>query len=164
MFTTLSRCLPLGVLLLLGCGKAAAPAPAPETPEPTPPPAVKPADELLSLVREAVRRRDYDSIDALRDRPIEEIIDTMVQDYDGATEWPPRDVIVFLYQDTNDPRLAPMMRHALDSPNVETRALAACSLSGDRKMFDTFLVEGKLDEKKVNAAVETARKAKPEQK
>jgi hypothetical protein len=76
------------------------------------------------------------------------------RDFVGRT----RDAIVFLVQDVNDKRLNSMMIHALDSPTTETRGIAVTVLSGDNRLMDTFIVNGWMDEKRVNTAVRPFRR------
>jgi len=47
-----------------------------------------------------------------------------------------------------------IMEDAINSPEVETRAIAICIIRNDYSLFDQFLVDGWLDEDIVDSAIE----------
>jgi HEAT repeat protein len=118
-------------------------------------------DSHLATVREALRRSDYGELEGLRDDRLRDLVEPLVSDYQHASDWTTRDAIVFLLQDLDDERLAPIMRHALSSSTVDTRAIAICALRGDRKLFDTFLVNGFVDPSRVDAAIKQFQETVP---
>jgi hypothetical protein len=115
---------------------------------------------FLSKARGAVQRKDFEALEGLRDGPVQEIVEPLLADYSKATDWAARDAIVFLVQDLGDQRLASMMRHALDSPTLETRAIAVSFLSGDHRLFESFLVGGRVSEERVDVAIKQLRDRK----
>jgi HEAT repeat protein len=115
---------------------------------------------LLATARQAIKNADYAALEGMRDQQLAEVVEPFLSDYNKATDWPTRDAIVFLLQDVDDERLAPALRNALDSPTVETRAIAVSVLSGDRGMYARFIVNGFVDSKRVDAAISEYRTVK----
>ena len=55
--------------------------------------------------------------------------------------------------DQSSESIATLMRDGLDSPTVESRAYALCSLSDDNDLFPQLLDGGWVSEEKVDAAI-----------
>jgi hypothetical protein len=108
---------------------------------------------ISDVVAIAIAQNDYGSLEVLRNGPVSNILDDLIAKYRKATDWPTKDAIAFLVQDLKDERLVPMMKDAIQSPTVETRALAIVSLTEDASLFSGFLVNSFVDGERVDAAI-----------
>jgi hypothetical protein len=114
-------------------------------------------DEFSTRVCDALRNQDFEAIEELRDGPVADYIPELVAAYGDLTDWNSKDLVVHLIQDCTDDRARDAMLDALDSPTVETRAVAICVLNSDFALFDSFLVDGWVDASRVDAAIDRFR-------
>ncbi len=136
--------------------------PAPTVPEHAPPhdPALAPG--LLTKARTAIRTADYDVIESLRDQMGTAAARELVRDWHQDQPWRSKDALVALLMDQLDDSVMPVMRDALRSPTLESRAYAVCVLSRDFARFDAMLDKnGALDAAKVAGAVRSITAAHP---
>lgn len=67
--------------------------------------------------------------------------------------WGVKDAYAALLMDQTADCVRPLFHDALRSPTVESRAHAVCVLTRDFSRFEKMLVDGGLDEKRVDAQV-----------
>lgn len=105
------------------------------------------------VVAVAIAQNDYASLEVLRDGPVSIILDQLIAKYQKAIDWQIKDAIAFFIQDLKDERLVPMMKDAIQSPTVETRAIAIVFLTEDASLLSMFLVNGFVNGERVDAAI-----------
>lgn len=114
--------------------------------------------EFLAKVRQAILNQDFDAAESLRDGPVKEHLPQLASWLPLYRTWEERDFLVHVVQDHPDPCLETLMRTCLDSPTVETRAVAICHLRNSFELFDDFLNEsGWVEEELVDQAIATWR-------
>lgn len=91
---------------------------------------------------DAIDKRDGEAVEGLRGRQVDLHLAELLQTWRSTLPWAAKDLYVGLFMDQKDACLEPLMRDALDSPAVETRAAAICYLAGNFALFDTFLAAG----------------------
>jgi len=121
------------------------PAPLPEKPSPAAPGA-------LARIRAALADRDFEAIEGLRDLLDDALVREVAADWRPELDWETKDAYAALLLDQTGDAVRPIFRDALDSPAVESRAYAVCALTKDFSRFDAMLVDGALDEARVDAA------------
>lgn len=126
--------------------KAGAPAPKPDT--------------VVQDSMRAIDRRDMEALEGLRDRIRPQHIKPIVARWRKNLSWPVKDAYVALLMDQTGPLVKDIMEDALNSPTVESRAYAVCILRKDFKLFSGFLVKGRMNRAKVDAAVKEYRASK----
>jgi hypothetical protein len=103
----------------------------------------------------AIMHCDMSSAESLRGSltpaQIREIVDT----YRRLSDWEPKDIAIHLLQDCDPSKVQLVMRDALRSPTVESRAIAFCSLAKDFNLFPSFLRDGVVDPNLVDTAIKT---------
>jgi hypothetical protein len=115
-------------------------------------------DGTLEKIRKALLEEDFEEIEGLRDL----LNDTLVLQI--AADWRPdlpretKDAYAALLLDQFADCVHPIFRDALNSPSVESRAYAVCVLTKDFSRFNEMLVDGGLDEERVDAAIRSLEK------
>ncbi len=103
---------------------------------------------------DAIDKRDYDTVESLRDRIQAEHIAPILGTWRRSLPWEAKDLYVALLMDQRDASLEPLMQDALDAPMVETRAYSICYLTGSFSKFDQLLAAGGwIDPAKVDARI-----------
>lgn len=101
--------------------------------------------------------RDGHAIEALRSAVVGDLLQALVDYYWTLSDWDRKDLVIALVCDHGDPVLHPIYTDALSSPTAETRGLAVNGLDGNNGIFETFVVDGRVDADRVDAAVEAYR-------
>ncbi len=121
-----------------------------------------PAETFIPRALEAIEKLDVETIEGLRDEVKPQHIPQLVAKWNKNLPWPKKDAFVFLLCDQLDPLVHPMMRDALDSPDVESRATGVCILQSDFKLCTTFRdKKGFVVPARVDAAVAEYKKKHP---
>ncbi len=107
----------------------------------------------LGTIREALAHQDYEEIESLRDILNPELVRLVAADWRANSSWDIKDAYAALLLDQTADCVRPIFLDALHSPTVETRAYAVCVLTRDFGRFDAMMVNGGLDEARVDAAV-----------
>lgn len=125
------------------------------TPPPTPKAAAqRPTDPaVLPKIREAITAQDFEEIEGLRDVLNDEITRLIASEWRAELSWEIKDAYAALLQDQTADCVRPLFQDALHSPTLESRAYAVCVLTRDFGRFEAMLVNGGLDEARVNAQV-----------
>lgn len=130
------------------------PAGEPVAPPPlVPVPTVKTKSGALERIRKAIAEQDYEEIEGLRDILNAELVRQVAADWRTDLPWEVKDAYAALLMDQTAECVRPIFTDALRSPTVESRAYAVCVLAGDFGRFDAMLVNGGLDEGRVDAQV-----------
>lgn len=109
----------------------------------------------------ALEALDADAVEALRGAAVGKVLHELVDYYWTLPDWDRKDLVNNLLSDFfADSSLSPVWEDALSSPNFETRALAVSGLSGDAVLFESFVIDSRVDAKRVDAAVEAYRASK----
>ena len=95
---------------------------------------------------------DYGSLEALRGDTIKGCLEPLVRLYEKSRDWDEKDAIVHLLQDFTTKRVVGAMRDALESPTIETRAVAIHLVGG--VSFEELLTEYAVDPMKVDQAID----------
>ncbi|MCC9607795.1 hypothetical protein LOC68_03300 [Blastopirellula sp. JC732] len=103
----------------------------------------------------AIVNCDFEAAESLRGSLDEQQVSDVIALYLGTADWGQKDIAIHLLQDCEPSVVEAVMRDALQSPTVETRALALCSLKNDFAMFERFLRNGFVDASLVDAAIES---------
>ena len=103
----------------------------------------------------AIAQCDFEAAEHLRGRLAVQQVSDVIALYWDTADWDQKDVAVHILQDCEDSALEPVMRDALQSPTVETRAIAFCSLKKDATLFTQFLRNGFVDASLVDAAIQS---------
>lgn len=122
-------------------------------PLPQPPLRGTSSDDTLLQIRKALRDEDYEEIEGLRDVLDDDLVHRITAYWRPDLPREMKDAYAALLLDQVADCVIPIFRDALDSPTVESRAYAVCVLTKDFSRFNDMLVEGGLDEEKVDAAV-----------
>lgn len=123
---------------------------------PSPPKAVaqRPTDPaVLPKIRAAIKAQDYQEIEGLRDVLNDEVVRQIASEWRAELPWEVKDAYAALLLDQTADCVRPLFQDALHSPTLESRAYAVCVLTKDFGRFESMMVNGGLDETKVNAAV-----------
>ena len=96
---------------------------------------------------------DFERAESLRGSLSRDQIAEVVHTYQRLGDWPPKDIAVHLLQDCERSQVREVMRDALRSPTVESRAIAYCSLTGDPNQFSTFVRDGVVVPQLVDRAI-----------
>lgn len=107
--------------------------------------------EPLSIIANC----DLESAETLRGTLSPDDIAMIVDYYHHTSDWNQKDIAIHLLQDCEPSRVESVMRDALHSPTVETRAIALCSLKNDSALFETFLEGGFVQPRLVDAAIQS---------
>lgn len=110
-------------------------------------------DDYSTSICEAIRTRDFESVESLRDGPVADYLPDLIRAYGMLDDWESKDLIIHLVQDCSDERLTEVMRDALDSPTPETRAIAVCVLRSDYSLFESFIVDGFVNADRVDEEI-----------
>ncbi len=111
------------------------------------------SDDTLGQIRKALREEDYEEIEGLRDVLNDDLVRQVAADWKPDLPREIKDAYAALLLDQLADCVIPIFRDALDSPTVESRAYAVCVLTKDFSRFSDMLVDGGLDEGRVEAAV-----------
>ncbi len=103
---------------------------------------------------EAIQQQDYEALEGLRDKTNPANVETLVMTWNSSLPWRIKDGYVTVLMDQTGEIVRPLMEDALNSPTVESRAYALCSLSGDFGIFESLLTSGGVDAKKVDEAIQ----------
>lgn len=98
---------------------------------------------------------DIELAESLRGTLTKAEINKVIDTYHRLGEWQPKDVAIHLLQDADPDQVQAVMHDALNSPTVETRAIAYCSLCRDFAAFNGFLRKGFVDPSLVNQAIQS---------
>lgn len=110
--------------------------------------------KFLKSALDAIDRRDPEAIEGLRGPQVDLHVDELLATWRRSLPWDAKDLYVHLFMDQKDGRLETLMRDALDSPTVETRAPAICYLTGNFALATSFLAAGGwVDPARVDAAI-----------
>ncbi|MEZ4223284.1 MAG: zinc ribbon domain-containing protein [Polyangiaceae bacterium] len=102
----------------------------------------------------AIDERDAEAIESLRGVVRGEHLDAILDTWRASLPWDAKDLYAALLMDQKSERIELLMRDALSSPSVETRAYAVCYLLGSFSHFDSLLAGGGwVDPVKVDAAI-----------
>lgn len=135
--------------------------------ESAPPPPTAPVSTMkskpgvLERIRKAITEQDYEEIEGLRDVLNAELVRQVSADWRGDLPWQVKDAYAALLLDQTAECVRPIFSDALQSPTVESRAYAVCVLTGDFGRFDAMLLNGGLDEGRVDAQVAAFTLPKP---
>lgn len=117
--------------------------------------AQRPTDPaVLPKIRAAITAQDFEEIEGLRDVLNDEITRQIASEWRAELPWEIKDAYAALLQDQTADCTRPLFQDALRSPTLESRAYAVCVLTKDFGRFEAMLVNGGLDEARVNAQVE----------
>ena len=108
----------------------------------------------------AIEARDGEAVEALRGAAVGNWLHDLVDYYQSLTDWDRKDLVIGLVCDYYDSVLHPIYSDALSSPSIDTRALAVSGLSGDAILFESLVVNGRVDASRTAAAVEAYRASK----
>lgn len=117
------------------------------------------AGPTLGEIRAAVEARDGETIEALRGAAVETLLPELVAYYWALSDWDRKDLVIALICDHSGPVLHPIYEDALSSPTVETRGLAVSGLDDNSALFESFVVNGRVEANRVDAAIEAYRAA-----
>lgn len=116
--------------------------------------AQRPTDPaVLPKIRAAITSQDFEEIEGLRDVLNDEIVRQIASEWRAELPWEVKDAYAALLLDQTADCVRPLFQDALHSPTLESRAYAVCVLTQDFGRFESMMVNGGLDETKVNAAV-----------
>lgn len=130
------------------------------TPPPTLPKKQPPAG-TLEKIRTALAAQDFEEIEGLRDVLNDELVREIAAEWRADLSWGVKDAYAALLMDQTCECVLPLFQDALRSPTVESRAYAVCVLTHDFSRFDAMLVDGGLDEARVDAQVAALNSRKP---
>ena len=123
------------------------------TPVSTPPVQEAPKPGPMERIRAAIAEQDFDAIEGLRDVLNAELVRQVAADWRPDLSWAVKDAYAALLLDQTAECVRPIFQDALRSPTVESRAYAVCVLTADFGRFEAMLVNGGLDQGRVDAAV-----------
>jgi len=131
----------------------------------SPPPAAVPKKQppagALEKIRRAIAAQDFEAIEGLRDVLNEELVREIAAEWHADLPWGVKDAYAALLMDQTADDVRPIFDDALRSPTVESRAYAVCVLTRDFSRFEAMLLDGGLDEKRVDAQVAALSSRKP---
>lgn len=131
----------------------------------SPPPATLPKKQppagALEKIRQAIAAQDFEEIEALRDVLNDELVREITSEWHANLPWGVKDAYAALLMDQTADCVRLIFHDALRSPTVESRAYAVCVLTRDFSRFETMLVDGGLDDKRVDAQVAALSSRKP---
>jgi hypothetical protein len=117
-----------------------------------------PENTFLQKALVAIQSQDFQAIEYLRDDITQEDVYGLVSQWSSVLPWPIKDGYIALLMDQSGEVVKPLMQDALNSPSVESRAYALCSLTGNFGIFNSLLGPGSmLDDAKVDAAIKQYR-------
>jgi hypothetical protein len=108
---------------------------------------------VMETIRTALAEQDFEAIEGLRDVLNDEIVRQIASEWRAELPWEIKDAYAALLLDQTEDCVRPLFQDALRSPTVESRAYAVCVLMKDFGRFEAMLVNGGLDEAKVDAEV-----------
>lgn len=111
----------------------------------------------LAACLTAIHSGDFEEIESLRDRLNADLVRDIAATWHAGLPWEVKDAYAALLLDRLDDCVRPLFTDALGSPMVETRAYAVCILQRDFSLFDGMLLNGGVDEARVQAAMENLR-------
>ncbi|WP_395719540.1 hypothetical protein [Prosthecobacter sp.] len=131
----------------------------------SPPPARLPNKQppagALEKIRRAIAAQDFEEIEGLRDVLNDELVREIAAEWRANLPWGVKDAYAALLMDQTADCVQALYQDALRSPTVESRAYAVCVLTRDFSRFDAMLVDGGLDEARVDAQVAAFNSRKP---
>ncbi len=103
----------------------------------------------------AILRCDFEAAEYLRGSLSDQQVSEITSLYNSLAKWSQKDIAIHLLQDCESSAIQSVMKDAIKSPTVESRAAAICCLENDFGMFETFLRGGFVDASLVDAAIQT---------
>lgn len=111
-------------------------------------------EDVVDRALRAIDQRDHDSVEGLRSAIRPEHLDAILDSWRASLPWDAKDLFVALLMDQTSARIELVMRDALASPTVETRAYSVCYLLGSLSHFEQLLSGGGwVDPTKVDQAI-----------
>ena len=104
---------------------------------------------------DAIIHGDFDLAESLRGTLSASQVQEIIETYYRLSNWPSKDLAVHLLQDYPSDKVKAVMRDALASPTPGTRAVAYCVITGNDVAFGSFLSDGFVDPKRVDAAIQS---------
>lgn len=131
------------------------------SPPPRAVPRKNPPADTLEKIRAALAAQDFEEIEGLRDVLNDELVREIAAEWRADLSWGVKDAYAALLMDQTADCVLPLFQDALHSPTVESRAYAVCVLTRDFSRFDAMLVDGGLDDARVDVQVAALNSRKP---
>jgi len=109
----------------------------------------------------AIKKQDVSTLESLRDIITEKDVKELVDLWDENMAWEVKSGFVDILMDQSGELTHELMTDALEAPNVETRAYALISVTGNFSLFEKLMdSSGWLNEEKVDNAIMEYKKNK----